>query len=49
MLRIILHIDGDIIEDLSLLFVYAKKDKFYPAMPFITAGCNVGWLIVLLL
>ncbi|MFH1506745.1 MAG: presenilin family intramembrane aspartyl protease, partial [archaeon] len=34
---------------LTLLFVYAKKDKFYPAMPFVTAGCMVGWVIVLLL
>jgi presenilin-like A22 family membrane protease len=34
---------------LFLLFAYAKKDKFYPAMPFVTAGCLVGWAIVLLL
>ena len=33
---------------LTLLFVYAKKGKFYPAMPFITAGCLVGWAITLL-
>lgn len=31
---------------LFLLFVKAKKDKFYPAMPFITLGCFVGYLIV---
>jgi len=31
------------------LFVFAKKDKFYPAMPIVTAGCTVGYLIVLLL
>ncbi len=34
---------------LSLLFILAKKDKFYPAMPFITAGCFVGYVIILLL
>ena len=33
---------------LFLLLVAAKKDRFYPAMPFITAGCAVGWLISLL-
>jgi len=34
---------------LTLLFVFAKKGKFYPAMPFISAGCFVGWAITLLL
>jgi len=34
---------------LALLFIFAKKDKFYPAMPFITAGCLIGYGIVLLL
>jgi len=34
---------------LALLFLYAKKDKFYPAMPFVTAGCLIGWVIVLLI
>ena len=38
---------------LWLLFVYAKKDKFYPAMPFISTGCFVGlgiiWLIKMLI
>lgn len=34
---------------LGLLFFYAKKDKFYPAMPFVTAGCLIGWVIVLLI
>ncbi len=33
---------------LALLFVYSKKGKFYPAMPFLTAGCLIGWLIGLL-
>ena len=30
------------------LFLYAKKDRFYPAMPFLSAGCIVGLGIVLL-
>ena len=34
---------------LTLLFFFAKKDKFYPAMPFITAGCLVGWVVVMLI
>jgi presenilin-like A22 family membrane protease len=34
---------------LALLFIYAKKGKFYPAMPFVTAGCLVGWVIVLVI
>jgi presenilin-like A22 family membrane protease len=34
---------------LFLLLYYAQKDKFYPAMPFITAGCFVGYGILLLL
>jgi presenilin-like A22 family membrane protease len=34
---------------LLLLFIFAKKGKFYPAMPFLTAGCLVGWAILLLL
>jgi len=37
---------------LFLLFVKGKKDKFYPAMPFLTAGCFVGygilWLVNLI-
>jgi presenilin-like A22 family membrane protease len=33
---------------LTLLFVFAKKGKFYPAMPFLTAGCLLGWVITLL-
>jgi presenilin-like A22 family membrane protease len=31
------------------LFVFAKKEKFYPAMPVVTLGCVVGYLVVLLL
>ncbi len=34
---------------LLLLLVKAKKEQFYPAMPFISAGCFVGALIVLLI
>ncbi len=30
------------------LFVYSRKGKFYPAMPFLTIGCIVGWLVGLL-
>jgi presenilin-like A22 family membrane protease len=31
------------------LLVAAKEDKFYPAMPFISAGCFVGWGLVWML
>jgi len=34
---------------LFLLFVYGKQDKFYPAMPFITAGCLAGYGVMNLL
>ena len=34
---------------LTALFVYAKKGKFYPAMPPIAAGCFVGLAIIWLL
>ncbi len=34
---------------LALLFFYAKKDRYYPAMPYITAGCLAGWLVTFLL
>jgi presenilin-like A22 family membrane protease len=34
---------------LGILFISAKKDKYYPAMPFLTVGCVVGWFIVLLI
>jgi presenilin-like A22 family membrane protease len=34
---------------LALLLFLAKKDRFYPAMPFVTAGCFVGLGIVALL
>ena len=34
---------------LLILFMFSKKGKFYPAMPFITAGCLVAYLISLLI
>ena len=34
---------------LMALFAYSRKGKFYPAMPFLTIGCLIGWLVTLLL
>ncbi len=34
---------------LLLLFLKSKKDKFYPAMPFIFAGCIVGFIALKLI
>lgn len=34
---------------LTFLFVYAKKDRYYPAMPYISAGCFAGLLVVWLI
>lgn len=34
---------------LFLLLYFAKKEKFYPAMPFLTISCFVGYIIVMLL
>ncbi len=34
---------------LTLLFVYSRKNKFYPAMPFLTAGCALGYVVALLI
>jgi len=36
---------------LSLLYLLlkAEKKKFYPAMPILTIGCLLGWLIVLII
>ncbi len=31
------------------LLVYGKKGRYYPAMPFLTGGCLLGYLIVLLI
>ncbi len=30
---------------ISLLFFFGKKDRFYPAMPYISLGCFAGYLI----
>ena len=34
---------------LLLLLVFSEKKKFYPAMPFISAGCFLGLLVVTIL
>ena len=34
---------------LLLLFLYSKKDTFYPAMPFISMGCFAGWGLILII
>ena len=34
---------------LAFLLFKGKQDKFYPAMPYLTVGCVVGYLVVLLL
>lgn len=34
---------------LSLLFFFAKKHRFYPAMPFISVGCFLGFGLLLLI
>jgi len=34
---------------LFLLLTKSKEDRFYPAMPFLSAGCLVGWVVVYLL
>lgn len=33
---------------IGLLFYKAKKDTFYPAMPFIAAGCFIGYAVMML-
>jgi presenilin-like A22 family membrane protease len=33
---------------LTLLFMYGKKDRYYPAMPYITTGCIVGYIVMLI-
>ena len=53
-LRAFSFLDASIVaftSTLSLFFLFsiAKKEKFYPAMPFITAGCLIGYLIILLI
>ncbi|MBI5872289.1 hypothetical protein HZB88_04370 [archaeon] len=34
---------------LFCLFLFGKKKKFYPAMPYLTAGCLIGYLVVRLI
>jgi len=34
---------------LAGLFWYSKKNTYYPAMPFLTAGCLLGWLVTMVL
>ena len=34
---------------LTALLIYSKKNKFYPAMPFLAIGCFVGYLVIRLL
>ena len=34
---------------LLVLLLFSQKDRFYPAMPFLTIGCVVGYLFTLLL
>ena len=34
---------------LFLLLIKSKKDKFYPAMPFISLGCFIGFAIIYLI
>ncbi|MCA9477715.1 MAG: hypothetical protein KC535_01045 [Nanoarchaeota archaeon] len=34
---------------LAYLFVKAEKDKFYPAMPFLSTGCFLGFIVLLTL
>ncbi len=33
---------------LTLLLIKSEKDKFYPAMPFISIGCIIGYIIITL-
>ncbi len=44
-----LVIVGAVTIALSILLIFAKKDKFYPAMPFLSAGAFVGYGISLLI
>ena len=34
---------------LFYLLMKAEKNKFYPAMPFVSVGCLVGWIVILLI
>jgi presenilin-like A22 family membrane protease len=44
-----LIITGTTLLALTLLFIFSEKKKFYPAMPFVTAGCLLGYGIILLI
>lgn len=33
---------------LLLLFYYSEKSKFYPAMPFLTIGCFIGYILAVI-
>ena len=33
---------------LVMLFIFGKNNKFYPAMPFLSIGCFLGYILVLL-
>ncbi|MFT4304266.1 MAG: presenilin family intramembrane aspartyl protease [Candidatus Woesearchaeota archaeon] len=32
---------------LTYLFIRAEKDKFYPAMPYLTTGCLIAWAVII--
>jgi len=34
---------------LATLFFFGEKNKFYPAMPFLSIGCFLGYLIILMI
>jgi presenilin-like A22 family membrane protease len=34
---------------LFLLFVKGREDRFYPALPFLTAGCLIGYGVLFLI
>ena len=34
---------------LVMLFTFGKKNRFYPAMPFLSIGCFLGYVLVLLI
>ena len=34
---------------LLVLLTESKKDRFYPAMPFLTIGCLAGYIVLLLI
>lgn len=34
---------------LVYLLAYSKKNKFYPAMPYLTTGCFIGYFVIKLI